>query len=844
MAINRFKNLTDSSATTTNRFKGLSDTSSTGQLVRDTILGLPKAVIDVATHPSKLLEPAKIIFPDTFNRGQAIKESFQQKSFQPIKENIKKQWNEANQPLFLKDSTGNYVLDKDGKPVLDREQVQEVINLTSGFLAGGNDISKRAAQNAAAEFAKQEATKKYSNIASRTLSGKVATEVPGAVSVIKPATVTPTVPKASMPLLEKIPAIAQGLPETAITKAIPETTTHIDQITEEYNKYTENLPPDIADTIEPPQKVIEGDKRTPIGERVRALDYLRTPSRVFNRMGIRENYNDLLEGYQGYLKELPKNIDKITKWSKEVPPESNERIFRALDGESIDLIPAEAKVVGEIKTWMSEWADRLGMKSDERISDYITHIFPFGKGGEIPEEIASIISNKIPGSVYNPFLLQRQGMEGYIKDTWKALDAYVKRATRKVNMDPALGRLKEASSKLTDTSQLDYLNSYLGHINLRPTKIDTLIDNGIKEIFGYNLGARPTATISRGIRQMIARAKIGGSVTSFAKNLTQGVNTFAELGTRYTTRGYIDLVKFGSKELEEEGVLLTHFIEDQTYSAVKKAAEKVDRVLFANMNSSELVNRGAAYYGAKAKFLDGKTTAKEFLEAFGKEMPNDYIPTVEDAKIYGKHVASKTQFTFGALDTPVFLGSDIAKTAGQFQTFGLKQQEFILEMVHHKDWAKLARYIATSSLLFQYIGGQFGMSWKDIFPFFKFGKPPAWQFAEDIWNEGIIGKDEYGNKLTPGKRVKSVAGSLFTNIVPAGAQIKKSYEGFKAVNQGASRTSPSKKNPKGTFQYKIEKTPTNYIRGTLFGKSNLPEAKTYYKNKSTKKESSGRFKGL
>ena len=193
---------------------------------------------------------------------------------------------------------------------------------------------------------------------------------------------------------------------------------------------------------------------------------------------------------------------------------------------------------------------------------------------------------------------------------------------------------------------------------------------------------------------------------------------------------------------------------------LKKMAERFDKVLFLNMNSSELVNRGAAYYGAKAKFAAGKTTNKEFREALGKEKPANYTPTKEDAIAYGKFVAAKTQFLFGSLDTPVALNSDIAKMAAQFQTFGLKQTEFIAHMIGHKEWLKLIRYIVSSMLIFSYIGGAFGMKWDDSFKTLRWGMPPAIQFFIDLYNSGVMGVDKYGNKLDGSQRAKVVGKSL------------------------------------------------------------------------------------
>ena len=93
-----------------------------------------------------------------------------------------------------------------------------------------------------------------------------------------------------------------------------------------------------------------------------------------------------------------------------------------------------------------------------------------------------------------------------------------------------------------------------------------------------------------------------------------------------------------------------------------------------------------------------------------------------------------------------------------------------------------------------------------------------------------MGEDKYGNKLDPKQRANVVGKSLFTNVVPMGAQAARTKQGFQTVNQGASR------NKSGKFEYKVDKTPLNYIRGSLFGKYNLPESKAYYKKKEDKKK--------
>jgi hypothetical protein len=583
-----------------------------------------------------------------------------------------------------------------------------------------------------------------------------------------------------------------------------------------------NIPGNVADKFE---DIVKKEK-TPISKKVGMLDYARTPKYVLDKIGLGKNYEELRTGYNNYLKELPENLSKVTKWSKEVSKESNERIFNFLDGGKIQLNNNEQKVANEIKVYLSEWADKLKMPKDSRISEYITHLFPIGKQGEIDEEIARLISNKVPGSVYDPFLLQRKGAEGYLKDTWQALDAYIKRATRKVNMDSALGNLKKESQSL-EQSMLDYVTKLGERINLRPTKIDTMLDNDIKRVVGYAFGSRPVNTITRTARKIVSRAKLGLNFSSGLKNITQGINTFSELGPTYTARGYLDLFTHGGKELKDAGVLLDSFIEDRSSNAVKKFWENFDKVLFANFQASEYINRGAAYYGAKAKALSRGMTE-------------------EAAKKYGTEVAAKTQFKFDALETPLALSSDIAKTIGQFQTFTVKQLEFLGEKVKGsvtgkekiKNIAALARYIASSYIVFGTIGKSLGMDWTDMLPSLRFGTPPAIDLPTRLFKDVAGSKDQYGNTPTVPARVRDVGSAFLTDVVPGGSQIKKTVEGISTVKKGKSTTAS------GNWQYKVSKTPSNYIKGALFGKTGLPETQKYYENKnkkSKKTEKKNRF---
>ncbi len=542
------------------------------------------------------------------------------------------------------------------------------------------------------------------------------------------------------------------------------------------------------------------DASTPLKKKINLLDYLRTPDRVFKKMGLDKTFNMVREGYENYLAELPLHIDLITSWSKRVSPESRKAIFRYLDGQTIKdhyaekvhtkLAPNELEVANEIKDYLAEWADRLGLPEDNRISHYITHVFGLsGTEKEFDEELAKIIKDKVPGSVYDPFLQERLGAKGYIEDPFVALDAYVKRAVRKANMDPALDRLKTEADRLED-SQRTYLKKYAQQVNMRPSEVDTLIDNAIKQVVGYKFGQRPVAVLSRMARQLVYRSILGLNIGSAVKNLTQGVNTYAKLGERYTATGYIKiLTHFGDQELKDSGIFKQDYIQDRTLSATKKGIEKVDKALFAAFDLAEKINRGAAYWGAKSKAINTGKSEEEAIQ-------------------YAKKVVRDTQFNFGSVDTPVMLNSDIAKILTQFMSYGTKQTEFATEMIKNKEWVGIIRYIVASFALLYTVGETFNLKAQDFIPvttFTKFGLPPTVAFPKAIYDALIDAPDSFGNKRTTEKKVTDVISKA---PIPASLQIQKTYKGLKTYND-----------PKED----VPQNPGKFLKAVLLGPQNLKE---------------------
>lgn len=557
-----------------------------------------------------------------------------------------------------------------------------------------------------------------------------------------------------------------------------------------------------------------------LAKKVNLIDWFRTPDRVLTKIGLGNEAKQIRTSYNKYLDELPVEISKVTKWYDQVKssPDASKRLFQYLDGQDVQLNKTELKVAGEIKNYLNDWANKLNLPEDKRVTNYITHIFEkdFIKK-EFDEDLAKIISEKVPGSVYDPFTQERLGKAGYVEDVFRALDAYVKRGVRKVNMDPALEKLSSASDKLPLESW-KYVKSFADRVNLRPTQIDTYIDDLVKQSpIGYKLGQRPVTATTRKLRQMVYRGTLGLNVGSALRNLTQGVNTYAKLGEKYTAIGYMRNLKemaSGGDELKRVGILRDDLIQDRQLSAVKGVMEKLDKGLFVFFNLAEKINRGSAYFGAKSKYLSEGLSEKEAIEK-------------------AVDLVRKTQFTFGSVDTPVAMQSDIAKTLGQFQSFNLKQAEFLGEMIGGKDIAGMIRWVAGNALMMFTVGQLIGIDLKDIIPFggvftgeTKLGQTPPIQLGTDIYNAAINAPDKYGN-TSEDNVLKRVSGAVVKDLpawIPAGVQAKKTIQGIQAVGQEGSFSKS------GRLQYPIEKTTGNYIRAGLFGKSNLPAAKEYFDN--------------
>lgn len=572
----------------------------------------------------------------------------------------------------------------------------------------------------------------------------------------------------------------------------------------------QQLPKDELGSFAP---IVKDAAPTPKG-RLHILDYLSTPEYVLDRLGLSDAWKGVRQAFEKYLDNKNIELKKVQAWKDSVKgiPGNERVIFQYLDGREKDVMSGmsdqELGVAREIRSYLKEWADRLKLPEDSRLPHYITHLFEPSAAAEREgasifddPDFARMMQDQPAKSVYDPFLEKRLGKKGYREDVWASLDAYVKRATRKEAMDPALERLEHDAAKLDDLSY-KYVTKLSHRINMRPTDTEKLLDSLITQSkVGYRFGERPTAYLSSKLRSLFYRGRLGLNFSSAIRNLTQGVNTYAKLGERYTVVGYSKLVyRLMSRNLDElydNHVLEEEFVQDQKVGVYKTALQKLDPILYGLFEQAEKINRGAAYFGAKSK-------------AVGMGM--DESAAVD----YAKRIVRETQFAFGSIDTPVALNDDIAKTLTQLQTYNIKQIEMLARMAKNKEFAGLIRFTIGSVVAVNTIGKLFGMNLlQQLFPTVGIGGAPISSLASHV--VGAFSSNTQ-TKASAISGLQSDAASLF----PAGAQIRKTVQGLNAYYAGKDVT------PTGKTRYTIPHNILTGLQAGFFGKSALPQAQEYY----------------
>ncbi len=462
----------------------------------------------------------------------------------------------------------------------------------------------------------------------------------------------------------------------------------------------EPLNPDIAkqgiqiSDAMPPEAVVETVPETvdatPIVNDINIVDEFRPTRFVFDKMGLFDIWQSAFkaetlkaEEQVAFNKELNKHANAVGKdvvrrelvW--EFVNNSNQAVFGQLTVE-------EKQAATWWKKTADDWANRLNIPQNERIKDYIPHIFDEqakqNQDNVLDASISMAFSKKLTDKVRMPFLEKRLGKElGLVKDPFLAAQAYQNVALRKFYYEPILQKLKVvAEHTSTPESARSYLRRYSERMTGKPALIDKEISKAIKDIAnsvrrlpgGNKLAdmlehGNPAGMAAYNLTSALYVMWLGFKPTTAIRNLSQhgliiaDVNSIQDFGNGIRLR----FTKEGRAAVAESLVWRSRrgaFVESIDSSMASKWTDKVrETALFMFRKADE--------QNVKDAFLSGYAEAKRLYPEAGREL---WIKR-------GDEVAQDTQYLYTKMNSLAVSQTAPGKVGAMLTTWAINWLELM-----------------------------------------------------------------------------------------------------------------------------------------------------------------------
>lgn len=632
--------------------------------------------------------------------------------------------------------------------------------------------------------------------------------------------------------------------------------------------------------------IAEGNSKSPgIGTLLTGpLEYIKN----FGPAG-REVSETMTDAMQDKLRHIGVATLRFKEWDKALDGKaSRERVFKSLDGEDVGLNETETLVRNEIREYYNDMADALGIPKENRIGNYINHIFKdqYGKdadeigksmlmlkngidenGKKLSKRQLYAIKNELDSrvdpqtlayvrqnnawKVENGFLKKRSGQEGYERDLLNALMTYETAAANKIFLEPAMKKSMQ-SARAFNKEQGEYLTKWFDKINRNErTSLENTVNSVLDPLFKTS-GSMGKAM--RGWRRVSSLGTMGGSITTALKTFQDSAKNFGEFSTRDfmgASAQAMKALKPGSatyNELVRSGVLQDTAIDLFSGRLGGRHLTKAENALWTGLRTADRYNRAVSYYAGKNRYL--QKAAKE-----GKDVNNPKV--LELAEKEGLRMSDKINFRFSDETMPPAWNNEIGKSAIHIQTFNMQQANYMKNMLKGEDpsslfvrvpgtdnyklspkgaWA-VTKTIGATAAFFATIGTAIGMSKEELVPFWSDvsdgNMPQSPLMGLLIGKDGQPGlttlmgdaKDKDWDKL---KENSTKFGSkLGWMLVPGGSQIRRTKGGLEAAEKGYSEVGSGKN--KGNVAFMQSQDPTDKLRAALFGKYSTKEGQDYIK---------------
>lgn len=576
---------------------------------------------------------------------------------------------------------------------------------------------------------------------------------------------------------------------------------------------------------------------------------LMSPSQVLEKMGLRGKDLDLHSNIlkaESAVNAANKADSTVLTAINDVLPDNKQaqaQIVDYLEGKRQTLDIGDPKSAEMIKGWLDEkraGLEKLGFKT---MDDYFPHVFD-----KNDPDVQRLFKGKTTGKITFGNLKQRLSeSDEYSRDIMDVLTRYAQGYNNKVYLEPALKPLSDLKTQVKlQNAEAKWIDGYIDQLkgfdksNVADS-FNTFMDGvfektGLTSKVGQNHYAQ-----SLGTQRMIsAVATMGLNPGTAIRNLTQAVNTVADIGPVHATTGMVDGIrllssKAGRAELQRVGILeggvAQNYFDAITKPGVrgraKKGVDSAVKGMMSMIHGTDVLLRAQAYAGGKAA-------------AAAKGL------TGEAAENYAIRKVIDTQFITSRVDMPLAFNGQGVRLLTQLATFSGKQAGFLKRMgvkmvkgadgegFQIKDAGQVLGGVAAAWMAVEALKPVIGLRETEFIPFYD-------QIAPFVPEEALnaVGLPKQGgDSLYRSPIVRLLAGDgksktgliqaiqdgdvgkfwddNWSQIVPAGTQLKKTNEGFQTTASGESR------NASGKIRYLQDMDIDSQLKATLFGQYVTP----------------------
>nr|DAV66795.1 MAG TPA: hypothetical protein [Bacteriophage sp.] len=565
---------------------------------------------------------------------------------------------------------------------------------------------------------------------------------------------------------------------------------------------------------------------------------------------------------------------------------------RVLEANGYDPIPRRKNYISHIMSDPS-FFEKVGLKIKDITGmngSVSGEVIPSGVRGGVPDEIVGNTENTGTRRKWNPFAQTRRG-ELANKDFFGAIDRYYEAMLYNQYMTPAASRVRVVENAFRTFQKakeikLDKAIEELGfneamaqvetgkpkHKNFKEGERSPLI--AAWQEYGNILAGKTNAIDRLAVDKGFGRAV---DVSIKAQGIV-GANTIPGSATAAVAQ-----VLSVPQTIARDGLpSFMKAVKQMVHSGLDEASDPLNRSSFMKARYTDASSQRR---GIVRKYTNVASIPMEAIEKFTGELSwrsayNEALSKglTGDAAIKQADLATKATLAGrGIGDRPLAMNS---KVLGVFTQFGLEINNMRLQFFKDFTPAQKAKFIiaaAAANYGLKMVTGQEPLpdflkamieTYKDFTngeddandnflgntaqagqrllgeasKFVPGGPALAGVFIDDKTKKTIFGEDSdisrYGTPavsklikagLAAGEGLSSgdagKIGTAMLDIVPTGTQIKRTIQGATALKDGYTQDS------KGNIQTPVDRSPTNIVKGMLFGKNALDEQKQFYDTK-------------